>query len=211
MRSGATATPAPRRSCPRIEAEGCWAGTSLRRKTTAGVASRGMVSSASMRRDYKWGTNGNGEKLLGAVGDEAPLEVVGGDADGHAVAGDHADAVLAHLPVEPGEHLVVLPALHLVVAARQHLGHDSLQLDQVFLAHPLSRLGPRGGPERAIMDVHARGCPPPPGRAASARPGPRPAPCAGRWRPRTRPSRTRRPRARRRGRSRPSPRPPPRS
>src|SRR4029450_1469587 len=82
--------------------------------------------------------NESGFRLLRAVGDEPALQVVGRDADGHAVTLDHADAELAHLSVQPGQHLVVLAALHLVVAAGQHFGHDSLQLDQVFLAHPLS-------------------------------------------------------------------------
>src|SRR6185436_10653892 len=118
MRSGATATPAPRRSSPRMAAEGCSAGISLRRKTTAGVASRGIVSSASMRglrADYRV----RRDRLLRAIGDEAALEVVGGDADGDAVAGDDADPVLAHLAVEAGEDLVVLTAFDLVVPAGQ--------------------------------------------------------------------------------------------
>src|SRR6266478_2022422 len=118
-RSGATATPAPRRSCPRIVEDGCSAGISLRRNTTAGVASRGMVSSASIGSVGARIIRPVGWALLGAIGDEAALEVVGGDADGDAVATDHADPVLAHLAVEAGEHLVVLAALHLVVAAGQ--------------------------------------------------------------------------------------------
>src|SRR5713101_1024588 len=146
MRSGATATPAPRRSCPRIVEDGCSAGTSLRRNTTAGVASRGMVSSASIGSVGARIIRPVGWALLGAIGDEAALEVVGGDADGDAVAADHADPVLAHLSVEAGEHLVVLAAFDLVVASRQHFRHDSLQLDQVFLAHPLSVYPARRGP-----------------------------------------------------------------
>src|SRR5688572_28707702 len=76
-----------------------------------------------------------GERLLRAIRDESALQVVGGDAHRDAVAGDDADAVLAHLPVQAGQHLVVLTALHLVVAAGQHFRDDALQLDQIFLAH----------------------------------------------------------------------------
>jgi hypothetical protein len=64
--------------------------------------------------------------LLCAVRDQAALQVVGGDAYGHAVAGDHADAILPHLPVQPGEDLVVLAAFHLVVAAGQYFNDDTL-------------------------------------------------------------------------------------
>src|SRR5882672_4916209 len=115
MRSPDTATPVPSRSWPRIAEEGWSAGISLRRSTTAGVASRGIVSSASIRVSapglYGEGNGPQGKGLLRAVGDEAALEVVGRDADGDAVARDHANAVLAHLAVEAGEHLVVLAAL----------------------------------------------------------------------------------------------------
>src|SRR6185295_5416802 len=163
MRSSATATPVPSRSWPRIADEGWSGGISLRRNTTAGVASRGIVSSASIRVSapglYGEAAAPEGEGLLRAVGDEAALEVVGRDADGDAVPRDHADTVLAHLAVEAGEHLVVLAALHLVVATGQHFGHDSLQFDQVFLAHPLSV-------SRATFDSDAPAprCPPAPSR-----------------------------------------------
>src|SRR5512141_1364975 len=56
-------------------------------------------------------------RLLGAVGDQPALEVVRRDAHGHAVPLDHADPVLAHLPVQAGEHLVLVADLDLVVAA----------------------------------------------------------------------------------------------
>src|SRR6185369_4055102 len=66
-----------------------------------------------------------------------------------------------------GEHLVVLAALHLVVATGQHFRHDSLQFDQVFLAHPLSVSG-----ATFDSDAPAPRCPPwpsPPRRMSTAR------------------------------------------
>src|SRR5512138_545697 len=104
MASDATTTPAPMRSWPRIAAEGWVSGISARRETTEAAAMRAMeigesvVDSAALPP----------ARLLGPVGDQATLEVVGRDADGHAVALDHADPVLAHLAVQAGEHLVVL-------------------------------------------------------------------------------------------------------
>src|SRR5690606_9344455 len=53
-------------------------------------------------------STGTRPPLLVSVGDPAPAQVVGRDLDLHAVTGQDADAVLAHLAAEMPEHLVAV-------------------------------------------------------------------------------------------------------
>jgi hypothetical protein len=58
-----------------------------------------------------------------AEGDDAADRIVGGNADGHAIARDDFDAEAAHAAAQLREDLVALIALHAIKPAAVH-GHD---------------------------------------------------------------------------------------
>ena len=59
-------------------------------------------------------------------------EVVGGELDLHAVAGQDADEVLAHLAGDVRQHLVLVLQLDAEHRVRQRLDHRCLDLDRLF-------------------------------------------------------------------------------
>src|SRR5512132_4007692 len=69
--------------------------------------------------------------LLVAVGDATPAEVVGGELDLHAVAGENPDVVHPHLPGDVCEHLVPVLELDAEHGVRQRLDYRSLHQDRV--------------------------------------------------------------------------------
>src|SRR5262245_60512863 len=79
-------------------------------------------------------------RLLEAEGDPTLGQVVGRHFHVDAVAGEHADAVLAHLAGGVGQDLVVVVELHPEHGVGQKLAHGPGKLDQIFFRH-----GPRLG------------------------------------------------------------------
>src|ERR1700730_4638388 len=69
---------------------------------------------------------------LVAVGDAAPLEVVGRDLHLYPVAGEDADAVHAHLSRTVGEHLMPVLELYFEHGVGQRLDDRALEHDRVF-------------------------------------------------------------------------------
>src|SRR3954468_14513280 len=72
-------------------------------------------------------------RLLVAVGDATPVEVVRRELDLHAVAGKDADVVAPHLAGDVPEDLVVVVELHAEHRVREGLGDLALHLNLVFL------------------------------------------------------------------------------
>ena len=85
-----------------------------RRATARARAPRGRRGC----RDCQLCWNSNCFWLASAEGDDAPDRIVGRDADGHAIAGNHLDAEAAHAAAQLGQHLVAGVALHAVQARR---------------------------------------------------------------------------------------------
>src|SRR5687768_4029672 len=73
--------------------------------------------------------------LLEPVSDAAAREVVRRQLDLHAVAGQDADEVHAHLAAHVGEHAMAALQLHSEHRVRQRLHHRALHLDRVFFGH----------------------------------------------------------------------------
>ena len=71
--------------------------------------------------------------LLVAVGDAAAGEVVGGDFDGDAVAGEDADVVLAHLAADVAEEAVAVVQLDAEHRVGEGFLDDALEFQGVFL------------------------------------------------------------------------------
>jgi len=64
---------------------------------------------------------------------DAPARhVVGRHLEVHAIAGDDADAVLAHLAAGIGEHLGAVGEQDAELGIRQHLLHGAFHLDHRF-------------------------------------------------------------------------------
>src|SRR6476646_1415377 len=75
-----------------------------------------------------------------AEGDDAADRIVGGNADGHAIAGNDLDAEAAHAAAQLREDLVTLIALHAIEPAAVD-GHDrTLNIYQIVLAQMCSFL-----------------------------------------------------------------------
>ena len=75
--------------------------------------------------------------LAGAEGNDATHGIVGGDADGHAVAGHHFDAEPAHTATQLCQHLMALVALHAVETAAVNRHDSTLYIDEIVLAQLL--------------------------------------------------------------------------
>src|SRR5581483_8733615 len=74
-------------------------------------------------------------RLLEAIGDPAPGQVVGRQLDLHLVAGEDPDEVHPHLARHVGQYLVSVIQLHPEHRVGQRLHHRALHLDRVFLGH----------------------------------------------------------------------------
>ena len=79
--------------------------------------------------------------LLEAERDSALGEVVGRHFHVHAVAGEDADAVLAHLAGGVGEHFVVIVQLDPEHRIGEQLGHRPRKFNKVFFRHVASLFG----------------------------------------------------------------------
>src|SRR5690242_1003102 len=82
-------------------------------------------------------------RLLVAVGDATPAEVVRRELDLHAVAGEDADVVHAHLPGDVREHLVPVLELHAEHGVGQ--GFDDRPLDEDRVVFGLRQRAPPQG------------------------------------------------------------------
>src|SRR5688572_5689310 len=76
--------------------------------------------------------------VLVAVVDAATGDVVGRDLEPYAVAGEDADAVLAHPAAGVGEHAGAVFERDAEIRVRQHLEHGAVHLQHFFLGHDKS-------------------------------------------------------------------------
>src|SRR5688572_29488236 len=76
--------------------------------------------------------------VLVAVVDAATGDVVGRDLEPYAVAGEDADAVLAHPAAGIGEHAGAVLERDAEIRVRQHLEHGAVHLQHFFLGHDKS-------------------------------------------------------------------------
>src|SRR4029450_8125170 len=84
--------------------------------------------------------------LLVPVGDPAAIQVVRGELDDDAVAGEDADVVHAHLPGDVGQDLVPVCQLHPEHRVREGLDDGALDLDGpplLWQAPPSRRTDPK--------------------------------------------------------------------
>src|SRR5579875_4189438 len=82
------------------------------------------------------------QSLLVAVHNAAAVEVIRAELDGHAIAGENADEVLAHASGDMRENLVLVLELHLEQRVRQGLQDRCHYLNRIFLRQTLSSKGP---------------------------------------------------------------------
>lgn len=80
--------------------------------------------------------------LAAAVDDESVGQIVGGNGNGNAVAGNHFDVETPKTSADAGEKRVALVALHPKVPASESFHHASLNLDEIVSCHsePFRRL-----------------------------------------------------------------------
>ena len=76
----------------------------------------------------------------GAEGDDAPNGIVGGNADGDAIPGNHLDPEAAHSAAQLRKNLMTLIALHAVKPAAVYRHDRALHVNQIVLAQTLSFL-----------------------------------------------------------------------
>src|SRR6478735_5140227 len=92
----------------------------------------------------------NEPRLSKAVGDTTLGQIVRSHLNHHLVAGQHTDAVLAHLAGGMGDdHVIIGDQLHTEVRIWEELFHDPLELQHFFfgqwvLLKPLASGGDRG-------------------------------------------------------------------
>jgi hypothetical protein len=75
--------------------------------------------------------------LSGAEGDDAADRVVGGNANGDAIAGDDLDAEAPHPPAQLREHFMARITLHSIQPARMDRHDGSLHVYQIVFAQQL--------------------------------------------------------------------------
>jgi hypothetical protein len=75
------------------------------------------------------------EELPGAKGDDATLGIVGGNANGYAVARHHLDPESPHTPAQLRQHFVTGVHLHAVQTTTVHSDHRALHVNEIILAH----------------------------------------------------------------------------
>ena len=101
------------------------------------------VPRASATKDWRayraFGPPGGEKSGLAAIAidDAAPRQIVGGELDIYAVAGEDADAVLAKLAGDLGQNGVLVVELDAKNAAGMFLDDRSLNLDTFFFHIPL--------------------------------------------------------------------------
>jgi hypothetical protein len=76
--------------------------------------------------------------LASSEGDDAADGVVGGNANGDAIARHYLDSEAAHSAAQLGKHLVTLIALHTIQTAAVNRHDRALHVYQIILAQLLS-------------------------------------------------------------------------
>src|SRR6185312_1734868 len=96
-------------------------------------------ASSPLRRGLSLASTRSGRSgLFEAIGNASLGEVIGRHLDHHLVAGQHADAVLAHLAGGMGNDLVAVLQHHTTRRVGQKLAHGALEFEQFFLCHSSS-------------------------------------------------------------------------
>src|SRR4029077_3537439 len=72
---------------------------------------------------------------LAAINDDAASRIIGRQGDGHLVAENHANAMLAQLSAEMGEHLMAVLELDAEISRGEHFDHAPLKLYVLFSTH----------------------------------------------------------------------------
>ena len=85
-----------------------------------------------------------GQRLSAAVDDAALGEIVGRHLDGHLVAGENANVILAHLPRDVRSHNVPGFEFHPERCVRQSLDDFAFHLNRIFFRHQQPVAGPEG-------------------------------------------------------------------
>lgn len=96
------------------------------------------AAAARLVRAAALGRGRGGAFRLVPEGDASLGQIVAGHFDGHAVAGEGLDAVLAHFPAGVRQNQMVIVQLHAVVSVRQRLGDDAVEFEQFLFRHDLA-------------------------------------------------------------------------
>src|SRR5579875_1433456 len=104
------------------------------RRSSAGLPSAAAIASIS-------------ERSAMAVDDARAVEVVGRELAAHAIAGEDANPVAAHLACDMAEDNMIVVELDAKHRVRQCLDHLAVKFDLVFFWHPRAN-HPAGAPER---------------------------------------------------------------
>ncbi len=91
----------------------------------------GFVRKAAVRL----GDRGRGTRLLFAVDDTATFEVVGGDFDHDAIAGNDADEVFSHFAGDVGHHLMTVFQFDAELSICKCFDDIAFDLNRFFLRH----------------------------------------------------------------------------
>src|SRR5262249_22834989 len=83
-----------------------------------------------------------GRIALVAEADAATLEIVRRHLDDHPVADAGADAEFTHLAGGVRQHFMLVVELHAEIAVRQNLRDGPVELEQLFLRHPVISRSP---------------------------------------------------------------------
>src|SRR5688500_1240189 len=105
--------------------------------TSAGITASGTTPMRARRSRRRGLAEASTRRiaLLEAISDAALGQVVRGQFDQHFVAGQHADAVLAHLARGVAEDFVAILQLDAEHRIGQQLDHPSAHLEKFFLGH----------------------------------------------------------------------------
>jgi hypothetical protein len=101
--------------------------------------------------DERQGRRPKGAASAEAIGDTTLGQVVRGHLDHDLVAGQHADAVLAHLARGVGDDLMAVGQQYPECGVGQQLADRAFKFQQFFLGHSSSEKGLNGGVDRTQM------------------------------------------------------------
>ncbi len=89
--------------------------------------------------------------------DQSPLfQIIGGHFDSDAIPGQGFDPILFHPTGGVGDELMPVVELNAITGVRQDLGHETLELQELFLCHVMFPLNDR--PNAARVE-HGRRAP----------------------------------------------------
>src|SRR3990170_2363310 len=105
--------------------------------TSAGVTASGTTPIRARRSIRRGLAEASTRRivLLEAIGDAALGQIVRGQLDQHFVAGQHADAVLAHLAGGMAKDLVAVLQLYAEHGVGQQFNHLPAHFEEFFLSH----------------------------------------------------------------------------